>query len=63
MNLNPNFILNQIKNNPKFKNNTVMQNALQMYQNGDNQGLTELCENVCKSNGTSMEEMRKKYGI
>lgn len=63
MNLNPNFILNQIKNNPKFRNNTVMQNALQMYQNGDEKGLNELCQNVCKSNGTSMEEMRKKYGI
>lgn len=60
---NPNFIINQIKNNPKLMNNTVMQNALTMYQNGDNKGLTELCENVCQSNGTSMKEMRKKFGF
>lgn len=63
MNLEPNFIINQLKNNPKFKNNPVMQNALNMYQQGDNKGLTELCKNVCQSNGTSIEEMRKKYGI
>ena len=61
--INAEMIINSIKNNPNFRNNTVMQNALTMYQNGDNKGLTELCENVCKSNGTSVEEMRKKYGI
>ena len=60
---NPNFIVNQIMNAPQFRNNTVMQNAIKMYQSGDNKGLTELCENVCKNNGTSVEEMRKKYGI
>lgn len=60
---NPNFIINSLMNNPMFKDNTVMQNAFTMYQNGDNKGLTELCENVCKSKGTTIEEMRKKYGI
>lgn len=63
MNLDPKFIVSQLMNNPRFKNNAVMQNAFKMYQQGDEKGLTELCQNVCKSNGTSMEEMRKKYGI
>lgn len=64
MNLNPQaMIVNSIMNNPKFKNNAVMQNAIKMYQSGDEKGLTELCNNVCQSNGTSVEEMRKKYGI
>ena len=63
MNQQPNFIVNQIINNPRFQNNPVMQNAIKMYQQGNEKGLTELCENVCKSNGTSIEEMRRKYGI
>ena len=57
---NGNFIVNQIMNNPKFKNNTVMQNAIRMYQQGDEKGLVELCNNVCKNNGTSYEEMKNK---
>ena len=63
MNLNPNFVVNQLMNNPRFKNNAVMQNAFKMYQNGDTKGLQDLCQNVCKSNGTTVEEMRRKYGI
>ena len=64
MNLNPsNILLNQIMNAPQFRNNAVMQNAFKMYQNGDEKGVIELCQNVCQSNGTSIEEMRKKYGI
>lgn len=61
--INADMVINSIKNSPNFRNNTIMQNALQMYQNGDQKGLTELCQNVCKSNGTTVEEMRKKYGI
>lgn len=61
--INPQMLVNQMMNNPRFQNNPVMQNALKMYQQGDSKGLTELCENVCKSNGTSIEEMRKKMGI
>lgn len=57
---NQNFIVNQLMNNPKFKNNPVMQNAFKMYQNGDTKGLNDLCNNVCRANGTTMEEMRNR---
>lgn len=61
--INTQFILNQIMNNPQMQNNPVMQNAFKLYQSGDNKGLWDLCNNVCKSNGTSVDEIRKKYGI
>ena len=61
--INAEFLVRQIMNNPQMQNNPIMQNAIKMYQQGNEKGLTELCQNVCKTNGTSIEEMRRKYGI
>lgn len=61
--INAQMLIEQIKRNPRMQNNQIMQNALNMYQNGDNKGLWELCNNVCQSNGTTVDEIRKKYGI
>lgn len=60
---NPQAFLQQAMNN----GNPIMQNAIQMYQKGDKQGLNELAHNLCKENGKNYDEMtrqiKSQFGI
>lgn len=52
-----NMIVNQIMNDPKYKNNSTMQNAFQMYRNGNMNGVEELARNVCQTQGRNINEL------
>lgn len=61
MNVNPmQMMLNQMMSNPRIKNNPMAQNAIQMYQNGDIQGLQNMAENICKERGMTTDEAKQK---
>ena len=59
-NLNPNFIIQQMMKNPNLANNQLAQNALQMYQNGDKNGLNEMMNNLCRERGVTRENVEKQ---
>lgn len=59
-NLNPNFIIQQMMKNPNLANNQLAQNALQMYQNGDKNGLNEMMNNLCRERGVTRENIEKQ---
>ena len=40
--------------------NPIMQNAIQMYQKGDKQGLNELADNLCKEKGINRQDFEKQ---
>lgn len=40
--------------------NPIMQNAIQMYQKGDKQGLNELADNLCKEKGIDRSDFEKQ---
>lgn len=61
MNINPNYIVNQLMNNPRYKNNPVIQNALQLYMNGDSKGLQEVCKNVCREKGVNYDDIKRQF--
>lgn len=54
--MNLNFLVNQIISSPQMQRNPIMSNAMQMYRNGDTQGLKALCENVCKERGLDINQ-------
>lgn len=58
--INPNYIVQQLMRNPNLANNQLAQNALQMYQNGDKNGLNELMTNLCKEKGITREDVEKQ---
>lgn len=66
-NLNPQQLINMMMNNPSVKNNPILNNAMQMYQKGDTQGLQNLAMNVCKERGIDMNEainnIKSQFGI
>ena len=63
----PQSFINQIQNNNQMMKNPVLQNAINMMQRGDQQGLQTLAENVCKERGTTpqsmMELIKKQLGM
>ena len=40
--------------------NPIMQNAIQMYQKGDKQGLNELANNLCKEKNINRQDFEKQ---
>ena len=40
--------------------NPIMQNAIQMYQKGDKQGLNELADNLCKEKGINRSDFERQ---
>ena len=58
--INPNYIVQQLMRNPNLANNQLGHNALQMYQNGDKNGLNELMTNLCKEKGITREDVEKQ---
>ena len=64
--LNP-VLLTQMMRNPQAflqqamqNGNPIMQNAIQMYQKGDKQGLNELADNLCKEKGINRQDFEKQ---
>ena len=60
-------MLTQIMRNPQAfiqqamqSGNPIMQNAIQMYQKGDKQGLNELANNLCKEKGINRSDFEKQ---
>lgn len=58
--INPNYIVQQLMRNPNLANNQLAQNAVQMYQNGDKNGINELMTNLCKEKGITREDVEKQ---
>lgn len=57
---NPQQFLQNAMNNSQIMKNPIIGNAMQMYQKGDTNGLNTLAENICKENGTTMEEVKNQ---
>lgn len=58
--INQNYIVQQLMRNPNLANNQLAQNALQMYQNGDKNGLNEMMNNLCRERGVTKENVEKQ---
>lgn len=59
--MNPNMILNMImQKNPQFQNNPVVQNALNLAQNNNVNGLQSLAQNVCKEKGIDINQAKQR---
>ena len=54
---NPPAMIDQFMRNPKISNNPLAQNVLNMYRNGDVQGLQQMAENISKEKGTTVEQV------
>ena len=64
---NPQAFIQQMMNNSQIMQNPMAKNAIQMYQNGDTQGLQDMAENLCKERGTTpqqvQEMIKKQFGM
>ena len=64
---NPQAFIQQMMNNSQIMQNPIMQNAVQMYQKRDTQGLQAMAENLCKERGTTpqqvQEMIKKQFGM
>ena len=64
---NPQAFIQQMMNNSQIMQNPIMQNAIQMYQKGDMQGLQSMAENLCKERGTTPQQVqeiiKKQFGM
>ncbi len=59
--MNPlNAILSQMMNLPQVQSNPMAKNAMDMYRKGDSQGLKTMAENLCRENGTTIEQMKNE---
>jgi thioredoxin-like negative regulator of GroEL len=56
---NPQQLIQQLSNNSQVMENPMAKNAMQMFQNGDTQGLQKMAENLAKERGTTIDEVRK----
>jgi hypothetical protein len=52
---NPEPFMQQIMQSPQFKSNPMAQNVIEMKNNNDVQGLTEMAKNVCKEKGIDFD--------
>lgn len=55
---NPQSMIQQMMNNSQIMSNTMAKNVVNMMQKGDKQGLQTMAENMCKENGTTIEQMK-----
>jgi len=55
---NPQTMLNKMMNNSAIMGNPMARNVIEMMQKGDKQGLQCMAENMCKENGTTIEQMK-----
>ena len=57
---NPQAFIQQMMNNSQIMQNPIMQNAMQMYQKADTQGLQAMAENLAKERGTTVDDMKSQ---
>ena len=57
---NPQAFIQQMMNNSQIMQNPIIQNAMQMYQKGDTQGLQAMAENRAKERGTTVDDMKSQ---
>ena len=64
---NPQEFIQQMMNNSQIMQNPMAKNAMEMYQNGDAQGLQTMAENLCKERGTTPQQVqeiiKKQFGM
>ena len=64
---NPQEFMQKMMNNSQIMQNPIMQNAVQMYQKGDTQGLQAMAENLAKERGTTPQQVqeiiKKQFGM
>ena len=64
---NPQAFIQQMMNNSQIMQNPMAKNAMEMYQNGDTQGLQAMAENLAKERGTTpqqvQEMIKKQFGM
>lgn len=56
---NPQSFIQQAMSNNQIMSNPMAKNALNMYQNGDMEGLMSMADNLCKEKGTTVDEVKK----
>lgn len=56
-------MVQQAMQNGNMMNNPVFSNAVGMYRNHNSEGLRNIADNLCRENGTTYEEMRRKLGV
>lgn len=56
-------LLQKIANNNQALNNPMFINAMQMYKSGDQKGLQQMAENLCRTKGTTPDEIAKQYNL
>ena len=57
---NPQAFVQQAMNNSQFMQNPIAKNALEMYQNGDKDGINQLADNLCKEKGINRQDFEKQ---
>ena len=57
---NPQAFIQQMMNNSQITQNPIAKSAIQMYQNGDTQGLQTMAENLAKERGTTVDDMKSQ---
>ncbi len=55
---NPQQFLQQAMNNSQIMKNPMAKNALEMYQQGNIEGVKNLAENLCKEKHTTVDEVK-----
>lgn len=64
---NPQAFMQNVAQNNQLMQNPLAKNAMEMFQKGDNKGLQEMAENLCKERGTSIDEVKsmimKQFGM
>lgn len=54
---NPQAFIQQIMNNSQIMQNPIMQNAMEMAQNGNLQGIEQMARNLCKEKGLNADDV------
>ena len=57
---NPQAFIQQMMSNSQVAQNPMVRNAMQMYQNGDIQGLQSMAENLAKERGTTVDDVKSQ---
>lgn len=60
---NPQQMLNMILNNSQAMQNPIFANAVNLYKQNDVQGLQQIAQNLCKSKGISIDDVKRQIGL
>ena len=59
--MNLNVLINMIfQKNPQFRNNPLIQNAINLAQSNDVNALQNLAENICKEKGVDINQAKQQ---